>query len=82
MLGCFPPLLLCVIIWGAILAGWAYQQPLSHIAGVTSWQALPCPAFYLGARDLNSSFHAWTLSSLPAESSLQPRIPSFGNSLV
>lgn len=43
MLGCFPPLLLCVIVWGAILTGWAYLQPLgsacfhalSHIAGVT-----------------------------------------------
>lgn len=80
MLGCFPPLLLCVIIWGTILAGWAYQKPLgsacfhplSHIAGVTYWQALPCTAFYLGARDLNWSFHAGTLSRLPAESSLQP----------
>lgn len=43
MLGCFPLLLLCVIVWGAILTGWAYLQPLgsacfhalSHIAGVT-----------------------------------------------
>lgn len=31
MLGCFPPLLLCIIIWAAVLAGWlSSAQPLSY----------------------------------------------------
>lgn len=54
-----------------------FPCPLPHCWGY--WQALPCPAFYVGARDPNSGFHAWTLSSLPAKSSLQPCIVSFGN---